>query len=549
MLGLTDIIDEMTHMIDCQAWEQAIRTGRFADVRKALKLLNFSKLPRKLSQPVANLARRCGLYSISLRILSPIVTLERNYRQATPRPDELAEYGMALVNIGAVSEGRGILESISSKDVPHLPLLLAQAYIPEWKYGDAIRVLEPLQHHDHLDSYLKLVAQVNLSAAYVYNQRLSQADELIAECLQSASQQGFILLQGNLLEIKSQMLLEQRRFSEARKVIATAKEFLSHTGTTDELYVHKWSRLLDLYERPKSKEATRALREVYQQALVLRHWETLRDLDRHLAITQRDTQLFHHLYYGSPYEEYRNRLRGQLSDLPEPPAHYIWRLRGEKATRGAATRGAATLDMRTLQLDGTELNMKHGFLLHRLLTILSTDFYRPLRTGSLFSRLFPGEFYNHIMAPNRVHQIVKRLNALFSENSISLVVEEQHGAYRLSTPAALDMILSRDSAKDGGSDLNFKLESQLSRLERLTEGRIFTAKQAAALLEVSLSTATRLLRVAARDPTRGGFVAALTNQLEIVGHGPKTSFRFLHGPSRFLHGPNTATAGKKKQAA
>ncbi|MCB0387176.1 MAG: hypothetical protein KDD43_17465, partial [Bdellovibrionales bacterium] len=109
-----------------QYMEAASQAGRGDQVRKDLKSLNTSKVPRAYRSTLANLARRNGLPLIGIRLLNPIIRSDKPMDEK-PRGEEISEYAVSLLNIGAVDEARILLDQLDGRDFPSV--LLYRSFI------------------------------------------------------------------------------------------------------------------------------------------------------------------------------------------------------------------------------------------------------------------------------------------------------------------------------------------------------------------------------------------------------------------------------------
>src|SRR5262245_7365459 len=112
---------------------EAIVRGEHKLVRERLQSINLSDLPRSCYLELAQLAYRIGTTTLTIKLLG---SLMKNGRKAyDPITDkELAEYAMALVQIGASTEAIRWLRDIDKTKTPRALLYEAFASITEWNY-------------------------------------------------------------------------------------------------------------------------------------------------------------------------------------------------------------------------------------------------------------------------------------------------------------------------------------------------------------------------------------------------------------------------------
>ena len=468
---------------DCQALEDQIRTGQIAKARASLEKIGSGQVPRDLAAKLAELCRRAGLFTQSIRTLGKIVRPERALdKPATPR--ELAEYGFALVKIGAVEEGKEILSQVDTAKEPIAAYYLALSLFPDWNYGLAVPRLEKYVADSDPDAYYTLVAQVNLASAYLQVGDTKKAAALLEEGLKTSERNGHRLLNANFLELSAQLSLKNEKFDRAIDLLQQSSTILSASGLFDELFVRKWLCLVEAYRAPGSASTIAALHQMRTQAAELGHWETLRDLDYHAAYIQQDAALFHHLFHGTPQKAYREHLKNVFTQLPAPPTEYDWVLK--------AGDGAPCLDVQQATLDGALTGLKTGQLLHKLLVELTGDFYRPARIPTLATKLFEGQYYDPNTTPNRLHQIVVRLRRWLESAEIGLEVEEIGGSYRLK--AANPLILKVSSGEAAAlPKIDTTSRKKLLALQQSIGAKEFSIKDVSDSLECSPSTALRVV--------------------------------------------------------
>src|SRR5687768_4925600 len=94
--------------------DQHIRQGRLSAARMRIRAVGTKTLKRNARLKLAQLSRRAGLPSLSLRLLAPFVRPKRILLEPASQAEK-AEYAAALIDVGAVNEGLKLLESIDTK--------------------------------------------------------------------------------------------------------------------------------------------------------------------------------------------------------------------------------------------------------------------------------------------------------------------------------------------------------------------------------------------------------------------------------------------------
>ncbi|HEX4923143.1 MAG TPA: hypothetical protein VFV50_03620, partial [Bdellovibrionales bacterium] len=368
----------------------------------------------------ANLARRSGLSQLSVRLLNPIVRPDLNVGRPAG-PLELAEYAAALTNIGARLEALEILESLDAEKNEDVSLFIAFNHISIWDYARAIPFLESYIEQQ-TDPYKKLVGQVNLAAALVNESQNAAAEELLRDLEMRTRGKSALRLHANVLELRGQLMIDLKRFSDARRDLDRSETLLREAKSLDDFFVLKWKTFLAAEENTTAENLA-ALESLKAEAAAKKHWETVRDCDYQRAKFTRDLTLFNKLFHGTPHESFRRRILRYLGGSHIIPEEFDWKPFAEQA-------GSIVLDVGLGQVGGRRV-LKIGQVLQKLTAALTADFYRPARTAMIFARLFPGEHYDPVTSPNRVHKNVSRLRDWIRGQGLPLEIRQSPTGFRL----------------------------------------------------------------------------------------------------------------------
>ncbi len=454
--------------------------GESRFVRTELNHLSEKPIPRREIAQLAGLARRAGLTHIGIRLLNPIV------RPTPKRPMvatgvEKAEYAECLTRIGASDEALQILRSLTENDAPQTHLFTASAYISQWDYRNAIPLLAKYIRSPHVDSYWRLVGKINLAAALAYERTFTKSIVLLREILYETSLRQLDLLYGNALEVAAQTYVAQKNWKEASRLLKRARVKLAQTNTRDQFFVQKWETITEFWKTKAAPSSVRQLKTLRQRALSLHHWETVRQCDAHMAVALGKQDLFLQLYFGTPFPSFREHL---IADFPTAvilPERYEWNI-------GKSARDNVIFDLMGGARIGKKAGLKVGQLIHRLLTLLCRDFYRPVRVPTLHQALYPDEHFNPVTSPARVHEAVRRLRLWFQQTRLPFHIEEEDGQYRFTGKEGTALIVRAPEKIEGKADL---LWIESLRGERPMES--FSIQEAANTLNRSVRTTLRLL--------------------------------------------------------
>ncbi|MCB0365681.1 MAG: hypothetical protein H6624_18655 [Bdellovibrionaceae bacterium] len=484
-----------------QDWEDQIRAGHGGLVRLSLLGLKRTEIPREHLCQIVNLSRRTRLERWGMKLLFPYVRGDESKKGASAQ--EICEYSSALMELGSLDEAKSLLSTVDPKQEPRALLYLAFLCFRNWDGEGARQFLHEYLTHE-MGDYARLVGEVNLAAALVQTRGSEEAKRLLAHLEESARSQEKKMLLGNILELRSQIAIQERDWERANKDLEQSALLLQASHHDSLLFTLKWQAVVGLHQG--HADAVRRLAEVQQKARRMRLWETVRDCDRHLAVHQVRPDLLNRLYFGSPYKTFRDILLGEYPDSSHLREHYDW-IGGKEGKSWKVL-----VDLGSWEGEGQPHHLRPGHLIHSLVIVLSADLYSPQKMGTLFGALFPGEHFNPHSSPEKVYKVIQRSREWFEGSGLGLSVEQNGGFYRLrvlsGTAVRLrcrlkDSIAKPDKVEHLGEYL----------LRHFGEGR-FSAKQLSENLSVSQRTANRLLKEAQEQ----GWV-------EKTGKGPSTRFR------------------------
>lgn len=480
--------------------DELIKQGNSTEATRLLAQLGEMDLPRESVVLVASLFRRTFDPEKGIKLLNPIVRPPtRSPVKATE--EEKAEYASCLARFGAPEEGLEILNKIDATAHPQVLLFQSVALAHQWDYEKSIPLLARYLDSPLVDDYQKLVARMNLAAAYAHERQYANTETTLQEIVEQAERESRLLILANALHVRAAVAVLRGQYSEARKRLKKAEEILRKNQTLDEVLLRKWWAILGLMEVGPSSQTIEAIRAVRAEALGLKHWETVRDCDRFEAFATKDKSLLLHLYFGTPFDSFRKwLLLGAGGEVDIPPS-YDWEI-------GGRARAKHTLDLRDAISAKGAPKLPPGSTLHRLLVTLCSDFYAPVRLATLHHRLHPEEFYNPESSPVRVHKSLNRLRGWCGSAKISVRIVEERGFYRLESEPGVTVRVYRGRAPSG------RKEALLEKVSQHWKGEFFTLPEVASFLGVSNRSAARVLDEAKHKGT-----------IEKVGQGRASRFR------------------------
>lgn len=469
-------------------FDTLIREGRGGEASQRLKGIFLSRrdIPRAFLSVVANLCWRSGISEEGIRILYPIVRPEGK-NVTNPTAEEISEYAACLIKIGVTEEGLLLLKSLDAEKTPSIYLYRAFGTVVRWDYKESIAMLEVYVKSEKISAYQRMVGKVNLAAAYVFEREDLKATVILRELLHDSSIQKKILVLGRVLELSAENHIHHKRWDEAEEALKKAEEILGGSRGIDLFLVRKCRALAHVWKANGDKKALVQLRNIRREALEIKHWETIRDCDRVEGTVAKDSKLLQAVYFGTPFQSFRQNLVKECSWHFEVPNFFDWHI-------GGGRKAEVTFDLLTARAVNGKKALKLGKQQHRLLVILSQDFYRPFSTATLFGKLYPDEYFNLVHSPVRVRQAVKRLREWFKESKIPLSVEEANGTYRLCGAQGVAIRIPLKQAKKLD-----KHEVRMQKLRAALSGKVFSINEASEVLEVCPRNALRILDIAIRD--------------------------------------------------
>ena len=471
--------------------ESLIRTGQIGAVQKIVLGLPTSKIDRHSRLQIANLCRRTGLVNHGLKVLSPLIEIDRGGWRTIATPGELAEHAILLQRAGATQEALWVLDQVDATACPDAHLFRAFCRIGIWEYAAAAESLLAFLRAPITD-YQRLVAQVNLAAARLALGMREEAGKLLEEVLPPAREGGFTRLTGNCHELRAQLNFQLGRFDEARMDLRSAAGQPENGRSLDHFLTRKWMAIVSALESRRPEP----MLELRKEALERGDSESVREADRFLLRVEFDENRFRELLFGTPFALYRQMILAEHEGRRLETSDYLW--------------GDSNLvfNLHTGELDsGSVATPTQG--VHRILSALSKDFYRPLAIGGLFAEIFPGEHFNVLSSPQRVHQAIYRARQWAATNEIPLVIEEVSSCFRLVVKPGFGLLVPYEREFARSEDMRLvRLRSRFTREE-------FRTPEAQECLDLSVTSVKNLLAE-----------AVASGQLVRTGKGKATAYRF-----------------------
>lgn len=454
-----------------------IKAAKWGEAQRELKEVKTGKgFPREMALTFASLCRRASVPELGLNVL-------RKYVHPTSRTAEAAteqeknEYAASLVRIGACQEARNLLSHVTEKSSTDVIHTLASIYVKQWNYPAAIPLFLEYIDRPELTSYSRQIGALNLGLCLTFEEKLSQAEGVVRPVVDSQEAKAHPLINANALRLLGLIDFQRGNYREAITFFQKALDTFPESNGIDRFLVQKWLGIINYILEKGSPQCQKKIEFLRQRALEFEHWESIRDLEYHTALCDQNEEKLVHIYFGTPFERFRSRILRKHPNLKLPPT-FTWR--------------PSQLVAKPKQVFNIiESNLKPGQSMHRLLSVLSSDFYRPLSVIDVFDRVFSGAFYSPGASEQRVHQLLTRTRTWLDDEKIRLqIVSDKNRIQLLEKDCAI--LVHLEGA--GEEQDYFRLNTIRNSL-----GETFSAVEAGKLFDFSRRTLLNLLTKAVED--------------------------------------------------
>ncbi len=441
--------------------DQLIRNGQGKQVLENIKSIPKKNIPRAYLSQIGNLLNRIGGSQYSLKLLFPYV--RGSYNDLGTQVEKIV-YAKSLIEVGAQREGIQLLRSSNSSD-PSCLLTEAFYFFKSWNYHLALPLIQEYLQKIN-DPYKQHIGKINLSSTYIFLNKLDKAYELLTE-LEKNQEPKFKLLNGYIYELLGQVHFHKKQDDLARQYLNRSIDVLSSSNQKALLYPQKWLALLALRQSGHPHE----LDEIKTRATLANDFETLRDIDFWCGLITNDNELLSKVYYRTPFLAFRNR-------IPNEKVKTNWHWKDELGSRPF------------IDLFGSKLPMSFE-LTSQLFCYLFSDGYKPVGIGSIHSHIFKDDYYNPNTSPDKVYQVISRLNKIL-HGEFNYKIESINKSYYINSNKIHDF-----NYRIHKSDLSLLTQTQnifKQQIINLTNGTAFSAKQISNHFNVSQRTANRWIK-------------------------------------------------------
>lgn len=453
------------HLNQLELWDQLIKEGQIQLVRKQCRKLNHKRIPRNLLLDYAQIARRVGAPDLIVFWYNPLIRTDR-LLEIGATTAEKAIYALGLLRLGSFQEAFEILNTLDPRDDYQIYFYRASLFIEQWNYKKAIPQLRKYIHDQRTPAYSKLVGRLNLCASLVALGRLKIArveiDQLMKTLQRASAHQRII---GNLFEIQAQLHFLLKNYTAALNDLETASTHLKYDEKSL-LFVHKWRAFIGLQSAEISDENISAVRRVRSQAEALKDWQTVRECDLQIALTQKNPELLQLVFWGTFFPAYKSRILELVRFPMNVGDNFVWR-------RSMNSMGSVPINLYKCPSPA----------LRHLFHALTKELYRPLRLNELFGAVYPQEYFNPRTGPAKLHRLIGRARQWLRHMGYPIEITSFGNSFRLNVPDGVSLFLSKDLPEQAPPNIPPSLSGR---------GR-FTAAEFAAASGLSPRTARRRL--------------------------------------------------------
>ncbi len=388
-----------------------INSFQIEEARQRLTKLDASKIPKKDRAQMASLARRSGELKLAIKILQPNV-----FGAGRPEYDDLIEYASSVRKLGLINQALILLER--APEYPKTHLNRAFCHIHYWNYKKAQSELEKFLNHEELATKDKLVGNINLVVCLVENQEYDRALKLLVELEEECEKNSPHLLL-NLKETRGQIFYKTGKLDEATSLLEELKKQTGQQVAQTSFFIEKWLLLAKLKQgkiTPESLEVKAFFKNSRDNGM----WEVIRDFTWQLALITENHEQMNHVFFGTPFPHFREHMLKQWGKATFP---IIFDWKDGRPWQGESQ----TFDFYKMK----DVPVSYGKSIHRLLMLLSADFYQPWSVVRIFNSLFPEELFDPNTSIKKVYRLVEQLGQLIKKEKMHLTLETTSGGYRL----------------------------------------------------------------------------------------------------------------------
>lgn len=496
-----------------KAVDSLITAGKGREAAELLTKILQRKIPRSFAARFAWQCVRCDMPAKGLTLLSRFIRGSENVR-SDGSPEEKTAYAACLMAIGASQEALELLCEIPSEAFPNAILYRAHVLVKHWDYKGAIPFYSSYISAPGVTDYEVAIGELNLAGCLVHERKHDVAAQILTNLSQLAEKKQWSRLQGNSAQLLAENAHAARDWKEAEKQLSRAEDILKGMDSLDHFFIEKWRCFTKLSKSGASLEARRSLTELRKSAIKRNHWETVRDCDRILAVETQDVEKLRFVYFGTPYQAFRDWMLKDFGEKPTLGEDYVWRL-------GGGAEPKTVFDIKQAGFSEGGAGIKAGSMAHRFLAAMSCDFYRPFRIAQLHWLINPDQYFSAESSAKNTYEGIRKFRRWIEANDLPLTVEEIDGQYRLVSSGSFGIRVSKEDCFEN-------LASEKVRIDKLISqwpNKAFSLKEAMQLLNLSRRSVHRVLQTMVDDGllTREGGIRTRTFRITQAAHSKKAA--------------------------
>jgi hypothetical protein len=482
--------------------QKALLASQTPRAKKAIvNLYKKNKIPRFYLAKVAELARRSGLPRLTINLLHDVIYPPSGL-VSDANESEILTYASGLIRLGAVSEGKKLLQTLKNSQHPQVSLYLSFASVYDWNYLAAAQQLETYLQFPGLSPHQRIVGLLNLATAYLAFDNVQKSEPIIEEIEKISRQNKFERILGILHIIKAEQGLNLGEIHFAREELQKAKKYFLEKNSQEAITIQRWELVANLKEFGSKKIYLQELDDLETKAELINSFEVKRAVDYLKAFYFADHEKLAKNFFASSSIYYRKKLQIDFKNKMAIPEKY--QLKGIRPSD-------YYLDLNNGQANQPEYSLKTGQIMHRALHGLTLDLYRPMTIPQLHEHLFPEEFFNPSSSISKIHSVFKRIREWSETHHFNLSIQAKNGFYKLINNGSLTFLFS-ESLKSENKNMNFFKQFQ----KQWNQADIFSTKIFAEKLHLSHRSSSRILKSLVEE-----------NLIAVEGHGRTTRYRLL----------------------
>lgn len=427
-----DLLDQIDAMIKSHEIEGA---------RNLLSKITLSKVPSGKKAELASLARRAGNFKLGLKILSKNI-----FGVGQPEHADLMEYVGSLRRLGLINQAMELLSR--SERTADSCLNEAFCYVQLWDYEKACERLQETLTFKGLSPTQKRVATINYIASLEANGDLDLAESNLDPFLNEVKENHFHLYL-NALQLKGKIAFHKGQFDEAINILEKALNLSGKEGDPTSLLIDKWVLLSRVYSETLSPDSGE-VEDFKNNIRTARFWEALRDFEWRVALKTGDFEKIKYTYFGSPFPALKKSIL-KSCDSSTWDRFYL--------RTGKSNNTSDPIDFLAVRNDV----LPYGKDVHRLMMILSSDFFQPWTVPRIFTYLYPTEIFDPSQSHNKIYRLIGRTEAALHKMGMKQLLSSTSHGYRL-RPEKVECIKVYDQMvfSDRESLLAYALQTTLS---------------------------------------------------------------------------------------